>query len=198
MSFRFALLAFVVLAGCGTYSTLRPAPVLAPGRVELGAGIAANQIGEVLPVVQGHVGLFPRVEIGGHYEVYSGFGELRVQALEEEHQGVSMSFGLGGGFATTILDEVGQELSESQGPDFALFGSFALSRRFGTVVEPYVAGRVSYLVPADGWVFAPVGGVRLNATRWLSFSLEGGAAIHVRAGVGLGIAQGALGIGLHF
>ena len=190
------LLAIGVLGACGTYSTMRPAPVLPPGHVELGAGLAANGIGEVNVVLDGHVGILPRVEIGGHYEIYSGFVEARVQLLEEQAQGVSLSVSAGGGFGTTLIDEVGEAFSEAQDPDPAFFTGLAVSRRFAWV-EPYLAGRFAVLF-GKGLVTAPVAGLALHAGRHVIFVLEGGAAIHTREGASLGIGQGALGLGLRF
>jgi hypothetical protein len=184
----------LALSGCGTYSTLRPATVAPPGHVELGAGLAANQLGEVLPVLDGRAGIFPRVEIGGHYEVYSGFAEARVQALAQETAGVSLALGLGGGFGTTLIDEVGEALDGAEDPDPAVFASLGISRRFG-VVEPYVAVRSAALL-GTGFVNAPTGGLTFHLGRHVGISLEGGASIHTREGASLAIAQGALGVSL--
>ncbi len=183
-----ALLPLLLLAACGTYSALRPATVAPPGHVELGLGLAANQLGEVLPVLDGRVGIARRLELGGHYEVYSGYLEARVAVLEQASAGVSLAVSAGGGFATTLIDEF-------DSPDGAAFLSLAASRRLGRVVEPYVSVRWAYLAGAR-YVLAPVGGAIFQLSRRVGISVEGGASIHFRDAGSVGLAQGAVGLSL--
>lgn len=184
-------LPLLLLAGCGTWSSLKPAQVAPRGHVELVGGVAANQLGEVLPVGDIRVGVARRVDLGAHYEVYNGFGEVRVQLLEQPRQWLDLTVGLGAGIGATVLDGF------DDSPDFAGFASLALSHRFGRL-EPYLSNRFAYLIPKAAVVTAPVLGVRVRLADWLDVTAEGGAAIHVRYGVATGVAQGALGFGLHF
>jgi hypothetical protein len=69
---------------CGTYSLVRPADTLPAGRVELAAGLAASQLGEVNTIVHGAVGITDDVEVFGHNEFLNTFGEVRYGILHSD------------------------------------------------------------------------------------------------------------------
>ena len=175
------------LAACGTYSQIRTGKTLPAGAFELSAGVAANGVPEVNPVVQGALGISDRVEAVAHYELQNAYGELRVGLLKEESQGLNLAWGVGGGFG----GRAGDDLVDDGVTNPLLTTSLAVSRSIGELVELYVAGRATWLVP-DFSVLTARGGLRVG--KKVFFYGEGGVSIHD----GFPIGEGTGGIGIAF
>jgi hypothetical protein len=185
------LLASVSVSACGTYSMLRPADTIPRGAFEVNAGLAANGLGEVLPVVQGAIGLADRLELVGQYEIYNGFGELRGQVLDSRQHGVGLTLGVGGGVGFTFAEALGED--EETVNDGAATASLVIGRELGSV-DLYLGDRIMWLIPSYA-VNTTKLGVRINAGRYFRVIAEGGATIHNGGAV---LAEGTVAIGLGF
>jgi hypothetical protein len=177
--------ALALLAGCGTYSHIRPADNLPSGTFEASFGMAANSLGEVLPVGAAALGLTDWLELEGQYEIYSGFAELRAGLLGSERNGFALALGVGGGLASVYTD--------GWAGGAAAIGDLTLGRRFGRV-DLYVADRFFYL-PKDRYTINSIrGGVRVSFD-WFHIGAEGGATLHQGL---LWLGEGTLYVGIHF
>jgi hypothetical protein len=149
---------------------VRGADNLARGRVELAAGLAANQLPEVLPVVAGAVGLTDWLELDAQYEIYSALVEARFAVLGSERHGLALALGVGGGAATVLVVE------DDGDSDAALLGDLVVGRRWDAL-ELYLSEKAIWMV-AHGYVInAMRAGVRWN-TGPLILGAEAGASIH--------------------
>jgi hypothetical protein len=176
-------LALALLAACGTYSHIRPADNLRSGKLEASVGLAANGLGEVLPVGAAAVGITDWLEIEGQYEIYAGFGELRAAILASDRQGIALALGAGGGAASVYTND--------WGGGAALVGDLTLGRHFEHL-DLYVADRFFYL-PKDGYTINSLrAGLRVDLDQFF-IGAEGGATLH--QGV-LWLGEGTLYVGL--
>ena len=164
----------LALCACGTYTHVRGADNLPGGRVELAAGLAANGLGEVLPVFAGAVGLTDWLELEAQYEVYSALVEARFQVLSSERHGVALAMGVGGGAATVLVTEAGDE--EQGDSDASLLGDLVLGRRWDPI-EVYVSDKVIWMLSDDYVINALRAGVRWRLGSGV-LGFEGGASIH--------------------
>ena len=186
-----AFLALLLLASCGTYTLFRPADVLRPGHVEIGVGVAVNDIAEVNPVAHAAVGVLPRVELVGHYEMLNFFGEARLNLLSSEGQGFALTLGAGGGAAYVAVNDL-----DEMRP--AIVTELSMGRRFGRL-DLYLGARMFFLMPSYG-VLASRLGVRIPLGAHLRLLVEGGAATHFDGdwGVALAIPEGSVGLAAVF
>ena len=168
---RFAALLLLCCA-CGTYSHLRPADNLRSGRVEVSAGFAASTLPEVVPVVQGAVGITDWLELEAQYEVYSALGELRFGILRSETSAVALSVGVGGGMASVWQDLGGDDNFR----DGAVLGDVVVGKRW-PAVEIYLADRAIVLLSTGYTINAVKAGVRFRF-RGAHLGLEGGVTTH--------------------
>jgi len=160
---------------CGTYSVLRSADTLPKGQVELNAGLAANGIGEVVPVGQVAVGVHDRVDVFAQWELWNAFAEARAAVFKSELDGIAVTIGIGGGVASTALEEASDTLQGVEN-DAAMVGSVYIGRRFDWL-DVYLANRTLWLVPSFTLNSTKLG-VRLNASEHFRFIIEGGATVH--------------------
>ncbi len=158
----------IALPACGTYSHIRPADNLPAGRFEIAGGLAANGLGEVLPVGAAALGLTDWLELEGQYEIYSGFAELRAGVLRSERDGIAVSLGVGGGGASVYANDW------SGGA--AVVGDLTVGRRFGAV-ELYLGDRFFFLPGSDYTINSTRAGVRVGGEHFFG-GAEGGATLH--------------------
>jgi hypothetical protein len=109
------VLAVATTAGCGTYSMMRSADTLKAGRVELAAGLAASQLGDVDSIFHGAVGITDHVELLAQNEVYNSFAEVRYGILHSDTSPVALAVGLGAGYATTLLSDASDSADRYDG-----------------------------------------------------------------------------------
>lgn len=196
MSLRTTSLALVVASSCsvacGTYSALRPADNLRRGEVDVAAGLAANQIGEVLPVVRATVGVTDRIEIGAQYEVYSALASARLALLRSDEHGIAVSAGVEGGYVS-VLDALDGDDYDLGIQGEALGGVLAVGRRWRSL-EIYAVTKAL----AAGWgqgstSFLGVyrAGLRIALGDHFYLGAEGGGTLHhsVFVGEGTGFAS---------
>jgi hypothetical protein len=163
-------LALLALCACGTYTHVRGADNLPRGGVELAAGLAANQLGEVLPVLAGAVGITDRLELEAQYEIYSALAEVRFAILSSERDGLALALGVGGGAATVLVVE------EEGDSDAAALLDVVVGRRWDRL-ELYLSEKAIWMVSKGYVINALRAGVRWRAGQAI-FGAEGGASIH--------------------
>ena len=168
----------ILAASCGTYSAIRPADNLRRGQFEVAGGLAASQVGQVLPVVRATVGVSDEIEIGGQYEVYSALASIRFAAMRTETHGLALAVGLEGGVVSLVDDIIDGDT------DFGLRAeaggaSLAVGHRWSSV-EGYFATK-ALIVGWDGDTSSFLGtyraGARFGGTG-LSFGFELGGTLH--------------------
>lgn len=163
-------LGLLTLSACGTYSQLRPADLLEPGRFEVGGGIAAN--GTVgAPVFTGSYGLLRWLELGMQYETYSGNVHARVEITRSGDFPVALSLLFGAGYAQMM--ESLDEFKVHQ----ALVAGATLGRRWNRW-EPYAGYRVNYLPDSRSTIQSLKGGLRFYITPEVIGGGEGGVVVH--------------------
>jgi len=179
------------LAGCGTYTMVSPADTLSQGQVEVAAGLAASQLGEVNPVAHATVGVTDRIEVLGHYEIWNAFAEARFGLLKSERDGIALAVGVGGGFATTFVSELDND-ETSDGS--ALTMSIAIGKRFGAH-ELALAHRT--LLLGGDWGVSATRGQYRYAFGGVGVFVEVGGTLHYpldAAELTLGLGEASFGI----
>jgi hypothetical protein len=101
-SSRLGLVVVAALAGCGTYSFVRPADTLPEGKVDLAAGLAVSQV-EANTILHAAVGVTDDVEILAQNEVWNSFVEARYGFLHSDENGLGLTVGAGAGYAVTLI-----------------------------------------------------------------------------------------------
>jgi len=171
--------AFVVCgSACGTYSGMRTANNLRQGQIELGGGFAANEIGEVLPVVRASVGVTDAVEIGGQYEVYSALASARVALRRSETHGFALAAGIEGGMVS-LLKTVSNDDSDFGLRAEALGAVVAIGHRW-SAVEGYILTKalaVGWAQAATSFLGTYRGGLRFGRGA-VQLGVEAGGTLH--------------------
>lgn len=170
---RAAIVLAVFASACGTYSMVRPARTLAPGTVEVAAGLAvstleANTVGHVA------VGVSDRVEVLAQNEIWNTFGELRYQVLRGG--AVDLVLGAGGGYAMTLIAALTSSGDHDTVTGAAGTASIAAGHSWGRV-SLTLGNRSFFLV--SGYVATSTRlGLRVRAVGRLGFLVEAGATVH--------------------
>jgi hypothetical protein len=189
-------LLYVVATGCGTYSMVRPAQTLPPGKVEIAAGLAASEL-EVNTVVHIAVGVADRVEILGQNEIWNTFGEVRVQVLRNAP--VDVVVGAGGGYAITFLSALTSSGDHDTVTGAAGTASIAIGRDWGSLA--LTLGNRSFFLASGYLASSTRAGLRVKLGSHLGLLFEGGATVHAPLGaldVAIAIGEATGGLFLQF
>ncbi len=132
---RLATIAILSLASaCGTYSLVRPAETMRQGKVELAAGLAASQLGEVNTILHAAVAVTDDLELDAQNEFLNSFVEARYGILHHADDGLALAVGLGAGRAITLVSAIGDELEgDSADAGFAGIATVSVGKRWGAV-----------------------------------------------------------------
>jgi hypothetical protein len=197
--------ACLLVAGCGTYSMVRPARTLPKGQVELAAGLAASNLGEVNTILHGAVGLGDRVELLGQNEIWNSFVELRYAILKDEPahgDAVGLVVGAGAGQAVTLVSavtEAGEEESNESIDGAAGLVSASVGKTWGNTTLT-LAHRTFFL--QGGYAASSTRlALRLAVSGGFGFFAETGGTAHSvlsEPAVGLVLAEAALGFWVGF
>ena len=152
---------------------VRPARTLAPGTVEIAAGIAVSEL-EANPVGHVAVGVGDRVEVLAQNEIWNTFAELRYQVLRDGP--VDLAVGAGGGYAVTLVSAL-----TSSGDHDTLTGaagtvSISAGHSWGRV--SLTLGNRSFFLTSGYVATSTRLGLRVRAVGRLGFLVEGGATVH--------------------
>lgn len=158
------------LSSCGTYSQLRPADLLEPGRFEVAGGIAVNGT-QGAPVFTGSYGLLRWMELGLQFETYSGNVHARFGITRSDNFPVAFSLLVGVGYAQMM-----ESLDDFKNHDALLAGA-TLGKRWNRW-EPYASYRVNYLPDIQSTIQSIKGGLRFYITPEVVGGGEGGVVIH--------------------
>jgi hypothetical protein len=183
----------LTMCGCGTYSMVSSSDTLPSGNVELASGFAVSTLPEVNPVIHGAIGISKRVELDAHYEMLSGFGELRFGILHNQRNGIGVALGVGAGQATTLVNEVSKSKD-----GFAVTASAAIGKKIGGL-ELAVGHRTFVLDGGNFMASSTRAQVRYTFHRVGVFA-EAGATVHyaaAAAAAALVVGEGAFGFTLH-
>lgn len=204
-----AAAAALAAGGCGTYSMVRPARTLPAGEVELAAGLAASNLGEVNTILHAAVGVAERVEVLAQNEIWNTFGEARYAVLSDAPtrggdgggDGVGLVVGVGGGRAVTVVSAVteGVDEDEETADGAAATVSVAVGKSWDAV--SVTLGHRSFFL-ASGYLAASTRlGVRLHLGSVAGVFLETGGTVHAvleAAEVGFVMVEGAAGLWVGF
>lgn len=201
-----AAAAALVAGGCGTYSMVRPARTLPAGEVELAAGVAASNLGEVNTILHAAVGVGERVEVLAQNEIWNTFGEARYAVLSDapsqgHGDGVGLVVGVGGGRAVTVVSAVTEGVDEDEETvdGAAATVSVAVGKSWDAV--SVTLGHRSFFL-ASGYLAASTRlGVRLHLGSVAGVFLETGGTVHAvleAAEVGFVMVEGAAGLWVGF
>lgn len=188
------------LAGCGTYSLVRPAETMPEGRIELAAGVAASQLGEVNTILHAAYAVTDDVEVVAQNEVWNTFVEVRYGLLHERDDGLSLALGAGGGRAITLVSAVGDALdADSADAGVAGLVSAAVGKRLGPV--DLTLGNRTFVQTGSFFMSSTRLAARLAIGDHLGLMLEGGGTVHApiaSPGLALFIGEGSAGFWLGF
>ncbi|MCE9576852.1 MAG: hypothetical protein K8W52_27140 [Deltaproteobacteria bacterium] len=121
-------------SACGTYSLVRPAETMRAGKVELAAGLAASQLGEVNTILHAAVAITDDLELDAQNEFLNSFVEARYGILHNAPDGLALAVGLGAGRAITLVSAVGDELDgDTADAGFAGVATVSVGKRWGAV-----------------------------------------------------------------
>lgn len=198
MSIRTSASLALLLAGCGTYSMVRPAQTLPKGEVELAAGLAASQLGEVNTILHGAYGITDRVELLAQNEIWNSFVELRYGILKQPDSDVGLVVGAGGGYAVTVLSAISEGDSETVEGSAGTV-SLGVGRRWDNL--ELTLGNRTVIFGAGYLASSTRLGLRLYAGRRSGFMLEAGGTAHTATwadGATIGLGEASLGFFVGF
>lgn len=182
---KFTWIAFFLLAGltsCGTYSVLRPADNLKENQVEVGAGLAANSLVDVLPVFKFNYGINNWLEVSAQYEIYNFLVGARAGLLSSEREGIALALGIDVGEAVFLrLDNKWSSVGVIV-PYFVVGRRWEKFELYGAIknfLSP--AGRNPTTSPNSDRIYeqgtAKLGG-RFGLPKQLFLTIEGGGSAH--------------------
>lgn len=193
MSIRTSASLALLCAGCGTYSMVRPANTLPKGEVELAAGLAASQLGEVNTILHAAYGVSDRVEVLAQNEIWNSFVEVRYGILKQPESDVGLVVGAGGGFAVTVLSAVAEGDSETVEGGAGTV-SLGVGRRWGNA--ELTLGNRTVIFGAGFLASSTRLGLRFYAADHFGLMLEGGGTAHTATwadGATIGIGEASVG-----
>lgn len=189
----------LLLGACGTYSMVRPANTLPQGKVELAAGLAASQIGEVNSIIHGAYGITDDVEVLAQNEVWNSFVEARYGFLhsDDDHP-IALAAGAGVGTAVTFLSAVTESDDADTVRGAAGTVSFAAGHRFGRA--ELTLGNRTVIFGAGYLASSTRLGLRVDANDHFGVMIEAGGTAHTAtwaegATVGIGEASAGFFVG---
>ena len=189
-----------LVAGCGTYSLVRPAETMPEGRVELAAGVATSQLGEVNTILHAAYAVTDDVEVVAQNEVWNTFVEVRYGLLHERDDGLSLALGVGGGRAITLVSAVGDELdADSADGGAAGLISAAVGKRLGPV--DLTLGNRTFVQTGSFFMSSTRLAARFALGDHFGLMLEGGGTVHApleNPELSLFIGEGSAGFWLGF
>ena len=166
-----------LVAGCGTYSMMRPAATLPKGHAEVAAGIAASQLGEANTILHAAVGVNDHVEILGQNEVWNSFVEGRYGVLRgADGEPVDLAVGVGGGYAVTFLSALTSSGDHKDVHGGALTASVAVGHDWGRVA--LTLGNRTFWLDGGYLAISTRLGVRVKVAGPFGVELETGATVH--------------------
>jgi hypothetical protein len=169
--------AMALLGACGTYSLVRPAETMRAGKVELAAGLAASQLGEVNTILHAAVAITDDVEVDAQNEFLNSFAEVRYGILHHARHGLALAVGLGAGRAITLVSAVGDSLDgKSANAGLAGVASVSVGKRWGAL--DLTLGNRTFVQTGDFFMSSTRLAARFAIGAHFGLMFEGGGTVH--------------------
>lgn len=191
------LVSLLLVSGCGTYSTLRPADTLSAGTGELHAGLGLSARPQVVPFFIADYGFTDHLEAGFQYEVFSALIGARTPILSTSSHGIALAVGLQAGMVSAPYPLGYERRFDAR---LTAAPNLTLGRRF-TDWELYLAYKV-FLTTAERGPYELATnrlGFRYHGAFPLILTMEGGGThFRVPGGGFQFVAEFSAGLGVRF
>lgn len=170
----FLFLVTGLLAGCGTFSHLRPADTLKKGQFELAGGLSMNTLPEFVPTIRADYGLFERFEIGAQWELYTILGGFRYGLMPSDRYRIAVATGFQMGMIS--LHETSDDTTRKK---LVFVPSLTVGKKLG-VWDLYTGLKIFYL-PSESFqshLLTWRTGFRFPLYKEIRLNVEGGLSFH--------------------